>query len=626
MKKPILGLFSGLYVALATIATTVGMWPSLSLAEGSQRFILGSGGGLAPTFASTFTNLSATGAIPNGMNYASAGVRYYWDAAGNLQTSPNNQVRNSTMQGCSAGVAPTNWYVNANTGWVASVVGCGQVDPVTGAPYIDISFTGTSNNTGGYAQVFPDTAISTAIGERDIASATIRLLSGTTSVAALFVGGPTGNYYTPLSTVAYATSSVNVQTTTTGGPGFIWYYGNSVASNFTVRITQPQFERVTAAQTTPNPFMPTSGSAYNGPVLNDHNPATGAALGLRTEPSRTNLILDNTMQGAVVGAPGTPPSNWTPQAYSGLSWSIAATGTVNGAPYVDLTISGTATTAGQNYILFSPNGSIADTATNYTLSAYTSVSGGSLTNITSGYLVLQEYTSGGTYINGTSVNLPLLSPISRVQTTLLGSGVNTLRTFFQISNSAGAVNVTFRVYLPQLEQVSFATTPILTYGSAVNVPADNWGFTGSTLAKLTSGSFCVAMDVYGEGNNGSGYPSIFYVSDGTINNRDFILAGPSNYVYQAVAAATLNMSPPISYGGPFVGAVTRISAEFGTINAYSFIGYPLQTFTGASLPVGMNSAGFPGAYEWFQQLVIYPSCTLPQTLKRGVSGSSLTGN
>jgi hypothetical protein len=43
----------------------------------------------------------------------------------------------------------------------------------------------------------------------------------------------------------------------------------------------------------------------------DHHPVTHAAKGILIEESRANYIRNSTMQGAVVGTPGTMPTNWS---------------------------------------------------------------------------------------------------------------------------------------------------------------------------------------------------------------------------------------------------------------------------------------------------------------------------
>jgi len=57
----------------------------------------------------------------------------------------------------------------------------------------------------------------------------------------------------------------------------------------------------------PDGLMRTAG--VNEPRF-DHDPITGQSLGLLIEERRTNGIRNNTFVGAVVGNPGTLPTNW----------------------------------------------------------------------------------------------------------------------------------------------------------------------------------------------------------------------------------------------------------------------------------------------------------------------------
>ncbi|MBV9234961.1 MAG: hypothetical protein JOZ94_03930, partial [Xanthobacteraceae bacterium] len=61
--------------------------------------------------------------------------------------------------------------------------------------------------------------------------------------------------------------------------------------------------------------------------------------GLLCEESRANTIRNNSCQGAVVGTPGTLPTNWQVVAHT-ITSSIVGVGNENGIDYVDIRLNG----------------------------------------------------------------------------------------------------------------------------------------------------------------------------------------------------------------------------------------------------------------------------------------------
>jgi hypothetical protein len=80
--------------------------------------------------------------------------------------------------------------------------------------------------------------------------------------------------------------------------------------------------------------------------------------GLLSEESRTNNIRNNSGQGAVVGTPGTSPTNWQvlPQT---ITSSIVGVGSENGIDYVDIRLSGNTASIDHINIYFESTGQIA---------------------------------------------------------------------------------------------------------------------------------------------------------------------------------------------------------------------------------------------------------------------------
>jgi hypothetical protein len=197
------------------------------------------------------------------------------------------------------------------------------------------------------------------------------------------------------------------------------------------------------------------------------------------EPTRTNVIRNNTNVGVVLGvlgAGGALPTNWAINALSGLVMEVISTGTEVGPGggtqnYIDIKLSGTAT-ATNNVIL------LLDTATNpaaaasdgqtWTNSFGTKLVAGSMTGI-SPFINVLAYTGGGVSVNS------FFNPISITSTafrqaktsTLSGGTVAFVRAATQLNVANGnTVDATVRYYMPQLEQAANASAPIATTNPA----------------------------------------------------------------------------------------------------------------------------------------------------------------
>lgn len=212
----------------------------------------------------------------------------------------------------------------------------------------------------------------------------------------------------------------------------------------------------------------------------DHNPITGESLGLLVEEQRVNSIRNNTGVGAVAGTPGTPPTNWNQSNNTGLAANVVGTGTEDGITYIDFRVNGTTTGSGQtNIVLETILGIAAATGQVWSLSSYLKIQAGSLANVSSINLVLQENTSAGAAVTAGSqaVTIPTSSlGVYRptfTRTLSGGATVAALMPYIQININTGlVVDFTLRIGLPQLELGAFATSPILTSGAAATRNAD----------------------------------------------------------------------------------------------------------------------------------------------------------
>ena len=234
--------------------------------------------------------------------------------------------------------------------------------------------------------------------------------------------------------------------------------------------------RVTFARSTSATYFNSAGVMTTAPANTprfDYNPATGVCNGLLIEQASTNVLYNSGAAGAVVGTPGTNPTNWNIGAVfgpTGLSTSIIGTGSESGIPYVDVRFFGTPTSSGslQRALFTSLPGTVTGGQT-WTGSTYCTLVGGSLTNISNFGL---EVFSGNPSFNGNSVRVfaPTASALnnSRISTTYtLPTGSTTVgMDIVMVYTINLPLDVTIRIAAPQLELLPFATSFITTPSAA----------------------------------------------------------------------------------------------------------------------------------------------------------------
>jgi hypothetical protein len=194
---------------------------------------------------------------------------------------------------------------------------------------------------------------------------------------------------------------------------------------------------------------------------------------LEVEPSRTNSVQNNSIQGAVAGSPGTTPTNWTVTSSAhGLTRAVIGIGTEKGIDYLDIRYFGTPTSTlfpsiypESLSLITSANG---QTWTgSFFLGAVAAVTG--LTSIVASV----GDSPGGGATNSSAINLTsTLTRYSATRTISDGSN-DTVWTRLVLTVTNGVpVDFTLRIGWPQLERGSSVTSPIRTTDIAVTRAAN----------------------------------------------------------------------------------------------------------------------------------------------------------
>jgi len=223
-----------------------------------------------------------------------------------------------------------------------------------------------------------------------------------------------------------------------------------------------------------------------GSTASTYIPTTTAAVtvappritdaGYLAEEARTNVVPRSAMTGATSS---TLPPGMAVQLATGLTQTVVGIGEEYGLPYFDWSITGTASGTGYPALLLTPTGTNAPAASNgqtWTGSVYYRVVSGSLPTGMIG--VGTQIFNGAAYLSGLSSTSPSTATgFTRLTTTGTIANASTTGVTLYVGSPGGVttgtvVNVVIRIYAPQLELGSFATSPIPTTSVAVTRAAD----------------------------------------------------------------------------------------------------------------------------------------------------------
>lgn len=344
---------------------------------------------------------------------------------------------------------------------------------------------------------------------------------------------------------------------------------------------------------TANPITDTHSAAINAQYQNGSfapfaaNTLVDTDLGLQTVPTRTNSLRNNSMSGAVAGSPGTAPTNWTASAQTGYAWQLVATGTEFGLPYIDYRLSGTDALSRANNIIFETStGITAANGETWTHSSFARIIAGSLTGVTT-TLQMDENTSVGGFVANGNTTIVLTSSFTRysfTRTLAGGATVARVQPFMRFTTSAGAtVDLTVRIYAPQMELGAFASAPILTTSGAAAV---NGNQQVATVPTITSG-VGVIVQVNLLNLVGLTGPKVVEFNDGVSSNNSFIIEYESSGANFQVRASIAGVNTAV----PFVPST--IPSGLLTIAAAVGNNFVMGRIVGQAAPTAGVSTGLP---------------------------------
>ena len=524
-----------------------------------RQMVAGNAAGNIIAGASLNLNFMNAGLLPSGVVFTRASTATYFDSTGVMRTAAmnlacpsvnwfNNQPATSTQEGVtqSVGISPSGAH-DAMALIPGAYTGVHQFYRTFGGAVSTLYTFSVYVKAAGMNFVALTLENSAFSGSTQ--TATFNLSNGTIdnqTVGAAAVITPVGNgwYRCTVSATSTASGGNYVNNVLVGprsdmlgavgdGVNGIWVWGQQVELGSTATT-----------------YAPTT-TVANGAPRWDYDPVSHVLNGLLIEEARTNSARNSTMQGAVVGTPGTLPTGWLVAPNAGLTTSVVSLQTVNGIPTIDLRISGTTTSA--TYLLFFDAGVSAASTQVWTSSAWFAMTAGSRTNIVGSTLEVR-FTGGSGQADLPMVPTPTLTRFSSTGTA--GTGVTATNIAIWLNcNSGAAIDITLRIGAPQLELGAFATSYIPTTTVPVTRAVDTCSVPVAAIPgfSTTAGSMAHEYAVAGGYAPGFGAPIQLV---GAATATDYINCD------QATTISATPAVPIVSGAGCKAGGVSLSFANF----------------------------------------------------------------
>src|SRR5215469_2945853 len=355
----------------------------------------------------------------------------------------------------------------------------------------------------------------------------------------------------------------------------------------------------------------------------DYDPASLLPKGLLRESQVANQIRNNSMVGAVVGTPGTLPTNWSYLNLRGLTSSIVDTATVNGIFTIAIRFNGTPTSSGSVQIALDTSTQIAGSnGQTWTISEFLAIAAGNMSNISGVYPSYNENTAGGGFLTA-HLPVPAFVAISTTLTRFNFSATNTnastavLWPFVNFGVTNGLpVDITLRIGMPQLELGAFASSVIATSGVAVTRQIESINFPGGGAVNPAQGTILCEFD-YGPGDQSAVAQVPLILWDGTNNNRIALRADVAAFSSQVTVStvnlAFLTMQPKPVFTG-FGPHPVKIAHSYGPAGHLAAAMGVLATAS-VAVPSGL-SAFTVGTYTgWLRRIAYWATPFTPAQLQ-----------
>lgn len=254
----------------------------------------------------------------------------------------------------------------------------------------------------------------------------------------------------------------------------------------------------------------------------------GGASCLLAEETRTNSLPRSNVGGAVVGVIGSGgalPTGWSITGIATSAVEVLSIADKNGLPRIRLRINGTPSANVQITFVAVASSPAAAEDQSWASSAFVQMVAGTTTNIDLMRVQFNAYDADNVFLSnraGDDLKATAAEDLRRAfANTVVGATAAKVSNFLGISWTSGAIDITLDISAPQLEQGAFATSPIITDGTAVTRQGDQIKLNNGLLAQVYGGGPVSVLTEFEAEYvaGGSGTPRVWQIDDGDSGTR-----------------------------------------------------------------------------------------------------------